>query len=402
MPSTSRSELSLVLAFAATVGCGGMVSPQSESPDTGAEAGSPPDATDSTVPTGSDDATADGEPAPADATPNDVGAGKGADDAECIVPCPGTCTDGRCAEVLSVSGPTGCSLAAYNLAVDDKAVYWVGLASQGTAHDAMKVPLGGGACVTFASGLAPGGSAALGIAVDSTTAYITADTDVVAVPLDGGTPTTLASGQGGARKVAALPLPFTPGSHATNVYWTVDGLGVWMVPVSGGTPIKVSPQPGLLPMGIAVDSLNVYWTTNASGPSGYVWQTPLDGGPVGRLVSNTGGPRGVAADGKNVYWADPLLGTVTSIPVGGGVVTTVASGQDAPSDIALDDAYVYWTNARSVVKAPLVGGVDGGVPITLTTASGGGNIAVDSTSVYYVAGPGSDTPNGGIVKITPK
>ena len=53
---------------------------------------------------------------------------------------------------------------------------------------------------------------------------------------------------------------------------------------------------------------------------------------------------GVAVDSMNVYWSDFELGAVMSAPLAGGAAVTLASGQTRPYDIVLDDMAVYWTN----------------------------------------------------------
>jgi hypothetical protein len=71
----------------------------------------------------------------------------------------------------------------------------------------MKVPLGGGTPAPIASGqVSP-----RHIAVDSTSAYWTTSTTVMKVPLGGGTLTTLASGQTNPQAIAV---------DSTSVYWT--------------------------------------------------------------------------------------------------------------------------------------------------------------------------------------
>jgi len=143
---------------------------------------------------------------------------------------------------------------------------------------------------------------------------------------------------------------------------------------------------------LAVDDHNIYFASGASGP--VYWATdlmriPRAGGEAVTLVSASDvyGVASIVSDGNDVYWTTetPNIGVVLSVPMNGGAVTTVSTSSAPPYCIALDAENVYWSSqAVGVFKAPKTGGS----PIALTpeTYRGGADgIAVDATSVYWMA-----------------
>jgi len=114
----------------------------------------------------------------------------------------------------------------------------------------MSEPLSGsGAAIALASG--QGGPSS--IAVSGANVYFTdsSSSELLRVPLAGGAapPTTLS--------IDANEAPIA--TDGTNVYFT-DGIGdVLMVPVEGGTITSLAT--GQYPVTFAVDSVNLYWTS---------------------------------------------------------------------------------------------------------------------------------------------
>jgi hypothetical protein len=173
-------------------------------------------------------------------------------------------------------------------------------------------------------------------------------------PLDGGMATTL---------VSELAECLTV--DATNVYWTnsgcsggfdqetVCGIGsVMWVPVDGGTPATLASSE-LGPVAVAVDSANVYWTGYKAcapylqaciGGTGVVMKLALDGGTPTTLAAGLDQPQGLVVDTVSAYWTDVGAGTVMKVPLGGGTPTTLAVRQGYPNGIAVDSASVYWTD----------------------------------------------------------
>lgn len=310
----------------------------------------------------------------------------------------------------------------YALAVDATSVYWTTAGAQtgsvppGPGNGAvMKVPIGGGAPTTLATGLV----GRCDLAVDATSVYYTiADTvpgAVMKVPIGGGAPSTIASGDIG----------YGLSVDATSIYWSKGGPSrspgsLMRVPVGGSTPTTLAscPSPSFLcvglpsgseqigPTSIAVDATSVYWMNNGTA----LMKVASGGGPITELAWGDNGfgfpvhlPTGIAVDATNVYWANgggSPSGAVMKVPLGGGTPTVLArSGVNAPRGIAVDATNIYWTdtnnntNTNTVMKLPL----SGGTPTTLASwpGSGSGYIAVDATSVYW-------TTTDGVMKRTPK
>lgn len=290
-----------------------------------------------------------------------------------------------------------------NVAVDSKNVYWTsGLPPPNCPND-------GGPCTPVGLSAPPAPYA------------------IVRAPLEGGTPTTLASLVGTQPDFIAV--------DSTNVYWTTSSPTAWIeqVSIQGGTPtnlyMQAPPTTGrvLFPnpaYAIAAGAGHVCWTVTSMpaeggvGIEGNVVSIPVGGGTPTTLASESGYLTSIAVDSTSVYWTDYGLsqeatntnGLVLKAPLGGGTPTTLASGQHDPSAIAVDATNVYWGNAGtqgagytdgSVVKVPL----GGGSLVTIASGQGVQGIAVDATSVYWttqgVSGP-TGAPTGMVMKFTPK
>ncbi|MCL2448763.1 MAG: hypothetical protein FWD17_07450, partial [Polyangiaceae bacterium] len=99
------------------------------------------------------------------------------------------------------------------------------------------------------------------------------------------------------------------------------------------------------PLGIAVDSSDVYWTDQSGGS---VMRVSIGGGMAVTLMGGQASPAGIAVDSAYAYYAlEVPHGSVMRIPLAGGVADPVASGQDSPYGVAVDAQRVYWTNAAS-------------------------------------------------------
>jgi hypothetical protein len=160
---------------------------------------------------------------------------------------------------------------------------------------------------------------------------------------------------------------------ATDVYWTngsldgVDDAGSFLadselleLPIDGGTPATLaSGNPG--PYAVALDATNLYWvdlgTAAGAYSDGAVLSMPIAGGPVTALATGQLAPGAIAVSDSDVYWVDGCLsssapgsGAVMRVAKTGGAVQTIASGLDQPAAIAVDAASVYWLVRRRLER----------------------------------------------------
>ena len=136
---------------------------------------------------------------------------------------------------------------------------------------------------------------------------------------------------------------------------------------------------GQTPVGLAVDGENVYWANSTSG--GTVMRTPLAGGPSVTVAAGQSNVADIAVDAMNVYWTTNSM-VVSATKDGGGAAVTIASDLAAANGIAVDSANVYWTEAAAVVRKPL----QGGPAITLASDEVPTFLAVGTAGVYWATG----------------
>jgi hypothetical protein len=229
------------------------------------------------------------------------------------------------------------------------------------------------------------------LVVDSGILFL-GDSGISALSLGGGTAPTLSAGGNSS-------VYMTVQSH---VLYYVSFSGVFFVPTTGGTGMKLAPEGGMAtPSAIAVDASSVYWIGNVTSQSALgdsVMKVPLKGGDVMTIATTLqahGYIIGLTIDATNAYWVD-----VTDImkgPLAGGTPTKLASAGFSvanmePAAMAVDGGYLYFVSSDGLCKIP----VTGGTVTTLSSDAVSGVLAIDDTSVYYW------TAGGGPAKLTPK
>jgi sugar lactone lactonase YvrE len=251
-----------------------------------------------------------------------------------------------------------------NIAVDGTSVYWADSYSAGLTRPGLlvKVPIEGGTPVTLAS--APRASAPCGLALDANSAYwvTVTNTDVdpppttvMKVPLDGGMSTTLAAvAESGAYDLGdsvrcALAV------DSTSVYWSTYR-SILKVSLKGGAVTTLASEQ-TVPNFLAIDAESVYWTTTGGPPGAYLMKVPLMGGTPTTLASQLEYASGLALDSSSVYWAESVprsddLSAAMKMPLGGGAPTTLVEEPNALNYIAVDGTSLYWSGTGLMKLTP--------------------------------------------------
>lgn len=120
-------------------------------------------------------------------------------------------------------------------------------------------------------------------------------------------PSTLVATAGG--------LPTALAVDATSVYW-VDGSAVKKVPVGGGAPmILASGQSN--PGGIVVDAAHIYWSSYGAGT---ITRANLDGSAAAVVATGQRQPFSMATDDLAIYWVNDEFRLDCAGPPCGGVM----------------------------------------------------------------------------------
>jgi hypothetical protein len=297
-----------------------------------------------------------------------------------------------CAPTVLASGYTGNQGA---LAVDSVNVYWVsGLGTVGKCASAGC----GGTPTILASGLAD----PCLIAIDAANVYWVnfgtgscinsiagAGSSLMTCPIAGcsGSPTTL---------VPNRPYHGGLASDGAFVYFSqyqagIGGIYKCAVTGCGGAPTLVTAT-SYETYGLAIDTTSVYFTTSDSSYT--LWKCPLSGCVTPTALTTGANTYTVAVDATSVYWSHFTSFALQKCSITGcaspTTLTTVATWSH---DVSVDGTNVFWA------PNPLFKCSTGGCGLNPTSLYSGTiqNLAIDSTYVYFTAGP-----NGSVLYRTPK
>lgn len=249
-----------------------------------------------------------------------------------------------------------------DLAADQTSVYWTSrkAAGQGTV---MRLPLAGGTPVALASGQ----QRPEGLEVRGGFAYWTDGTSLKKAPVAGGAEITLASGQQYMGGVVAVDSAFA--------YWVVDQVehAVRKVPIGGGAIVEL--VSGGYPLYLAVDGTSVYWTENFD-----VKSIPLAGGVPVSLATSRSATYQVTTDGRFVYFAN--YSELRKTPVDGGASELLAGAHPVGMEIVVDGDFLYWAESDSILRVH----VDGGAPLTVASQQQRPwGVEIEGEFVYWTA-----------------
>jgi hypothetical protein len=178
---------------------------------------------------------------------------------------------------------------------------------------------------------------------------------------------------------------------ATYIYFTQGSAGTVSRIARNGSGLRVLAASQDRPIGIAVDTDNVYWV-NQTTFQGRVMKQSLGGGDPVELANSELYPEDIAVDGTHVYWTNRAgTGSIVRVPIDGGSKTVLASGAGLVNTyhLAIDDTHVYWTNGGdgaytgSVMRVPLAGGTAEPIAPNIDSPSA---ITVYENQVYFTNG----------------
>jgi hypothetical protein len=184
------------------------------------------------------------------------------------------------------------------------------------------------------------------------------------------------------------------------VFWPEsNGSAIRSTPVAGGGAVTTYLQDNnFMPVAIAVDATQIYFTDDTRQHQAQVAAVPRDGTKTVRVIASTPAPPyGIGQTPANLYWTVPFdggEGLIQASPKtadGGAPVGAFASQQDNPKAMIVDAANVYWlvpgaNNAATgqVLYCPLATGCPSSGPIVLANYQRyPARITQDETAIYW-------------------
>jgi hypothetical protein len=267
------------------------------------------------------------------------------------------------------------------------ALYWLEASPAEDSRSAIRsLPAGGGAVKTVLGAFNAGVAA---LAVDAMNVYYTVPSgpnavgmvDLVAMPLAGGSPTTLAS---------TISPPFKLILAGSNLVWFDRVQQVWSIPVTGGAAVSVatvSPGGGG-PYDVAFDGTNIVWieATGVGTPAqqGAIRAVPLAGGTASTLYQSSDMPQVLAVDPTSrVNWIESDgrgLARIARLGAANAIQTVADGISSSPPTLVVTGGTLMFPDLNRIKGIPL----SGGLPSTLVADSWPiGNLATDGTSLVW-------------------
>ncbi|MHB8418394.1 MAG: NHL repeat-containing protein [Myxococcales bacterium] len=264
--------------------------------------------------------------------------------------------------------------AAGALAVDQANVYWVtgfsgcplpdaGQPCPANSGTVNQIPIGGGGPALL---LAAGQAYPTAIAVSNGLVYWSIEGPNAGLNGPGSVNAVPIGGSGGVQTlVPSINNCFGMTVDSQSVYWTSNGDGTVMsMPLAGGTPATLaSGQDNIYQ--VLVDPSDAYWWAYSFGDGGApthdLMAVPLDGSAApGPLATGVLADQ-MVQDAIRLYWTDYDDGLIQLMPKDASAgPTTVCGGQILPEGIAIGGSALFWTNVGNpgdqggmILTAPL-------------------------------------------------
>jgi hypothetical protein len=228
---------------------------------------------------------------------------------------------------------------------------------------------------TLVTGVAPGESAEY-LVVDANNAYAATQTAILKIPLSGGASVALAQ----------IPPDTGPSGLAvgeSSVYWSQNEYStgatqgtIYAVPIDGGTPATIAAIAGSATT-VATDDTSVYWAASVAGTTcttsscENLLEAPLAGGAAVTLSTSAHAPTSFAFDGSNVYWGNGD-GFLLRMPKTGGTPTVLADyATTSVVGVGLVGSTLYWgASGGDVYETPVSGGASKPLEVALSAMRG--------------------------------
>ena len=295
----------------------------------------------------------------------------------------GTCAKGLCQPSDVVVGIEGTETVRC-FTLDATSLYYSFKTNTG-AVEVNSIPKAGGTPTT----LADGENGCPMFVVGSTLYWLADATSLRSVPIAGGTPTTAASWT----SADAVSHPHRLPNDGTNFYWmtvhsssTSEVNVVDRIPLAGGTPVALATgDPGVGSSNglLTLDATSIYWFDDND-----LKKIPIGGGtPVLLAKGTTEYPVALDVTPDEVIWLMERF-SVLSVPLTGGVPQQV-SPAGISQDMVIDATDVFYCDTNGLNRhslAPSTGGAALLMKETAGTSLCSAGMEVDDTWLYYSQG----------------